>query len=34
MPTDHACTFDHVAAYKELLAIKNQKVVVSKLEPI
>ena len=34
MPEDHACTFDHAAAYRELLAIKNQKVVAQKLEPL
>lgn len=32
MPEDHACTFDHAAAYRELLAMRNQKVIGKKVE--
>ncbi len=32
MPEDHGCTYDHRAAYKELLALKNPKVTVTKVE--
>lgn len=34
MPEDHDCKFDHQAAYKELLKLKNPKVESKKLESI
>jgi hypothetical protein len=34
MPEDHECKFDHQAAYKELLKLKNPKVEAKKLESI
>ena len=34
MPEDHACVFDHKKAFKELLTLRNPKVVTEKVDKI